>query len=240
MKKSFSLIIPTLNESAYIENLLLDIRNQTLRPKEIKIVDGFSTDNTLKKVKKYPEVKTLSCPPHVASQRNYGAKNSTSDILIFLDADTRLPNNHFFKEVITKFEQQKLAIACPYFFPFQSNPFIFAVYSFFSLMFFLFQKVSPSGAGSALLVKKSTFLKAKGFNQNVKFEDIELIRRIAKTEKFRMLNTFIWVSDRRFKKYGILRTTLKYLLLSFLFLFNKFNYSPAFSYQFGKYNKKSK
>ena len=233
--KSFSVVIPTLNEQSYITSLLNDIKNQPEKPNEIIVVDGFSTDSTRELVQKYKEVTLLKCPPQTASQRNFGAKQTTGSILFFLDADTRLPNN-FFAQSVKKMSGS--TVACPYYLPYNSNIFIYLVYVFFNSMFFLFQKISASGAGSSIIVERTTFNRIGGFNIHVKFEDIEFIRRAAKKYSFRMLPQIIWVSDRRFKKYGLFKTTLQYLLLSFLFLFNQFNYSPL-SYQFGKFDNSS-
>lgn len=234
---SFSIIIPTLNEQDYIEEILSDIQKQTIKPKEVIVVDGFSKDKTKKIIsKKFPHVTVMSCPANVSSQRNYGANNAQGKILFFLDADTKLPNNNFFHKSLTQMKNSK--IACPFYLPYRSNIPIFLIYVFFNLMFFLFQKISASGAGSTIIIEKKLFNKLGGFNQNTKFEDIELIRKASNNASFKMLPLFIWVSDRRFRKYGILRTTAQYLVLSVLFLFNQFNYSAGFSYQFGKYNKK--
>lgn len=236
--KSFSIIIPTLNEQNYILAILKDVYSQDIKPNEIIVVDGYSKDNTKKVIiEKFPKVKILSCPPNVSSQRNYGAKNASGAVLFFLDADTKLPTN-FFINALSKINS-KNKIICPYYLPNNSSPLIFSIYLFFNSMFFLFQKISASGAGSCIIIEKKLFLKLNGFNINTKFEDIELIRKASKQTKFSMLNSYVWVSDRRFKKYGVLRTTLQYFVLSILFLFNQFNYSAGFSYQFGKYNQKN-
>lgn len=236
--KTFSVIIPTLNEQNYISDILNDIQIQETKPKEIIIVDGFSKDRTVKIVKKkFPKVKLYSSPPNVSSQRNFGAKNSTADYLIFLDADTRLSNTNFFIKVSSQIQSNQ-KIFCPYYLPYKSNLIILGIYLFFNTMFFLFQKISASGAGSCIVIERKLFLKLGGYNPNTKFEDIELIRKASKLVSFRMIPQFIWVSDRRFKKYGVVKTTIQYLVLSVLFLFNQFNTKAGFSYQFGKYNNK--
>jgi glycosyltransferase involved in cell wall biosynthesis len=236
--KTFSVIIPTLNEQQYISGILTDIKKQTTQPTEIIVVDGFSKDKTQKIIsQKFQYVKLYSTPPNISSQRNYGAKNATANYLIFLDADTRLPNNQFFNQLQSRMNKNN-KIFCPFYLPYKSNPIIFVIYLFFNTMFFVFQKIVASGAGSCVIIEKKLFLKLGGFNQDTRFEDIELIRKASKITNFKMTPQFIWVSDRRFKKYGIIRTTIQYLVLSFLFLFNQFNHDAGFSYQFGKYNKK--
>jgi glycosyltransferase involved in cell wall biosynthesis len=236
----FSIIIPTLNEQDYITDLLTDISNQTIKPKKVIVVDGFSKDKTRKMIKKFPFVTLLNCPSNIASQRNFGAKNTTAKTIIFLDADTRLRDKKFLKNLIIQFSKSKSDIACPFYLPYKSTFTIFFIYLFFNCMFFLFQKLSASGAGSTIIIKSKVFKNLAGFNTNIKFEDIELIRRASKKYSFSMINSFIWVSDRRFRKYGTLRTTIQYLILSVLFLFNQFNLSPGISYSFGKFRKLEK
>jgi glycosyltransferase involved in cell wall biosynthesis len=233
MAKSFTVIIPTLNEQSHIGHLLSDIHNQSILPKQVIVTDGFSTDNTCKIVQQFKNIILLKSPPHLASQRNAAAKLATGHLLFFLDADTRLPPD-FFQTSLKKLGGAK--ICCPFYLPYNSILFIYLTYLFFNLMFFLFQKTSASGAGSCIIVSRSVFQKIGGFNIHVKFEDIEFIRRTSKKFPFKMIPQVIWVSDRRFRKYGFLKTTLQYLLLSFLFLFDQFNYSPVFPYKFGKYN----
>ena len=52
MKTSF--ITTVLNEEKTIEGLLESLNNQTLKPDEIVIVDGGSTDRTIAEIKNHP------------------------------------------------------------------------------------------------------------------------------------------------------------------------------------------
>lgn len=53
-----SLIIPVKNEEDKIERCLEAMFNQTIKPYEVIVVDGHSTDNTMENAKKFP-VKTF-------------------------------------------------------------------------------------------------------------------------------------------------------------------------------------
>ena len=48
-----SFVIPTFNSEKYIEECILSILNQSIDNFEIIIVDGISTDDTLKILEKY-------------------------------------------------------------------------------------------------------------------------------------------------------------------------------------------
>jgi glycosyltransferase involved in cell wall biosynthesis len=87
----FSIIIPTFNESAIIQSGLLALQN--LRDHaEIIVIDGDSDDNTIELATAYAD-KVLSSERGRAKQMNHGAAQATGDILLFLHADTELPEH---------------------------------------------------------------------------------------------------------------------------------------------------
>ena len=88
---NFSIIIPTLNEEKTIESCLSAL--QPLRNNcEIIIVDGGSTDNTQILAAPLAD-KVISSDKGRARQMNNGARHASGNVLIFLHADTSLPEN---------------------------------------------------------------------------------------------------------------------------------------------------
>ncbi|MBI5677499.1 MAG: glycosyltransferase, partial [Planctomycetes bacterium] len=87
-----SVIIPTLNEEFHIEKTLQRVTRQE-GDYEVYVVDGGSIDNTVAIAKKYACV--INSQLGRAIQMNTGAKLCTGDILLFLHADTLLPDNAF-------------------------------------------------------------------------------------------------------------------------------------------------
>ncbi|WP_299123548.1 glycosyltransferase family 2 protein [uncultured Winogradskyella sp.] len=93
-----SIIIPTFNRSHLIEETLNSVKSQTYTNWECLIVDDGSIDDTKPKVdayiKKDSRFKYYDRPNTYASggngARNYGAKKSKGDWLIFLDSDDLL------------------------------------------------------------------------------------------------------------------------------------------------------
>jgi len=94
-KDLISVIIPVLNEERDLARCLASVTSQTF-PFEIIIVDGGSTDESVKIAGKYP-VKVIESETGRWYQMNKGAEIASGAILLFLHADSRLPPNAFEK-----------------------------------------------------------------------------------------------------------------------------------------------
>lgn len=84
-----STIITTKNEADVIDDLLDSIKKQTYKKAEVILVDNNSSDKTIEIAKKY-KIKIYNFGLERSAQRNYGAKKSFGEYLLFLDADMRL------------------------------------------------------------------------------------------------------------------------------------------------------
>lgn len=230
-----SVVIPTLNEEETLPLLITDLLNQSMPPHEILVIDAYSTDNTKNVVKKFSQIIFFQASPPVAAQRAIGGEKAKGDILVFLDADVRLKPD-FLKNSLMEMKKKKLDITCPWYFPYQSSLSITTIYIFFSSLFFLFQRIFPSGAGSAIIVKRKIFNKVK-FDTSLRYDDIAFIRNAARKGKFGIISQKVYVSDRRFRKYGTLRMLLTYSVLSIFFLFNLFHLAHIIPYAFNIYKK---
>ncbi len=98
-----SIIIPTFNQSEYIEDCLESAYNQTVQAHEIIVVIDGSTDETKEIAERFmfKEFPLISSPVRVinqvnkglASARNTGIMNATGDYILFLDSDDILEEN---------------------------------------------------------------------------------------------------------------------------------------------------
>lgn len=115
MKKyqpTVSVIITTKNEAAVIESLLKSIANQTYKHFEIILVDNNSNDATVSIAKKYTPL-VFNHGPERSAQRNFGAKKSSGEIVVFLDADMQL-SPKVIESCIGKLEdEKKVAVIIP-------------------------------------------------------------------------------------------------------------------------------
>ncbi len=67
----------------------------------------------------------------------------------------------------------------------------------------------------------------------MKFDDIELIRRLSKGRRFGILEQRVFVSDRRYREQGTTRMILRYSLMALFFALGKFGWANRIDYEFG-------
>ncbi len=85
---SLSVIIPCYNHGRFLQEAIDSVYAQAYPDVEIVVVDDGSTDNTRDIVGNNPQVKYLyQSNQGPSSARNNGVRNSTGDLLVFLDAD---------------------------------------------------------------------------------------------------------------------------------------------------------
>lgn len=107
-----SALLVTRNEQAYIEKAMMSLINQTY-PKdryEIVVIDGESTDDTLKIVKKLIEqyrtdsfdIRVINNPKHIlASGWNLGIEDAKGDYVVRIDAHAEAAKDFIEKNVET-------------------------------------------------------------------------------------------------------------------------------------------
>ncbi|WP_419883475.1 glycosyltransferase [Peribacillus sp. B-H-3] len=91
--KKFSIIIPAHNEEKYIAGCLESIKAASKRYKdqvEIIVVLNRCTDRTEEIAKSYNAITIKNKDKNLSKIRNAGAKVATGDILITIDADTKM------------------------------------------------------------------------------------------------------------------------------------------------------
>src|SRR5713101_2747104 len=101
--KGNSIVIPTYNSAGTIEHCLDSITKQTELPEEILVVDRFSTDGTPEIAKKL-SARVIQAHANRSLGRNIGLNHSSSQGIIFIDADMRLAPD-LVKECSNRLEQ---------------------------------------------------------------------------------------------------------------------------------------
>ena len=85
-----SIVVPALDEAPNLERLLPDLVARCPQ-EEVIVVDGGSADASAEVVRRFPSVRFIAGPRGRARQMNAGARVAQGDALLFLHADTVLP-----------------------------------------------------------------------------------------------------------------------------------------------------
>jgi glycosyltransferase involved in cell wall biosynthesis len=226
-----SVVIPALNEERHLGQLLSDLQHQSRRPNEIIVVDAGSGDTTVR-IANQSQAVVLHGEPPVACGRNLGGFSAKGELIFFLDADTRLPKT-FFEDFVCEVERRGLDMACPRYLPYDSTPTIRAIHAFWNMVLRASERTLPSGAGHCIAVRGELFRESRGFDPSLKFDDIELVRRLSKGRRFGIMGASVFVSDRRYREVGVLRTFLSHLLMAPAFALGKFEWANRVTYEFG-------
>lgn len=229
-----SVIIVTFNEAKTVGSLLNDLQNQTKLANEILVVDGGSEDTTTHVVKKYPTVQLIHSKKGVGYQRNVGGKKATGQLLVFLDADVRLPKNYI-ANITAIFRKQRLQAACPKYQPITNSWLVKMLFTLFNIVFAISQNHYPCGAGPCMIVTKKRFKDVRGFDHKLLVDDLDFVHRVGKRGAFAIIPLDVFVSDRRFIKYGFWPTFWQYLCISWHFMTRSSHKSNAIQYKFGEF-----
>lgn len=198
---NFSVVIPTLNEQAVLHTCIAGIRR--LDPGvEIIVADGGSTDDTAR-IARSDGVRLCHSEHGRGMQCNAGASLATGDVLVFLHADTRLPDGAFerLREIFANNPVQCGTFRISFDIDHWFLRFLSFV-SLFDLGLFRF-------GDQCLVARKSFFESIGGFPTWKLFEDIELIRRARKKTQIHRFPMTVTTSARRFLQNGILRQQAK-------------------------------
>ncbi|MDP3008654.1 MAG: glycosyltransferase family 2 protein [Methylococcales bacterium] len=223
---TFSIIIPTLNEAANIERCLLAL--QPLRDcAEVIVVDGGSVDNTVELATPYAD-KILLSGRGRARQMNQGAQQATGDILLFLHADTALPEQalSLIAPAITPRESwgrfdirlcgegisascatRRVATAFPRG-AWERDKLEFSLNIIAFMMNWRSRFTGICTGDQVLFVTQSAFIAVGGYPEIALMEDIAFSRALKKLSRPVCLTAKVTSSARRWQQHGIYKTIL--------------------------------
>jgi rSAM/selenodomain-associated transferase 2 len=215
----FSIIIPVLNEEAILEKQLGHLVCQCSHHDcELLIVDGGSADRTIEIAQRFGKV--ITSPRGRATQMNAGAAVATGEILLFLHADTLLPDDAFCAIEHALTAQEVVGGAFQICFNCNQWP-----YRLVALTTNLRSRLRNIFTGDqAYFVRSASFKSIGGFPDQPLMEDLEIIRRLRKIGKVVLLLQYVTTSARRHEKMGLVRSVLFMWYLRTLY---RFGASPA-------------
>lgn len=199
--KRISIVVPVLNEEKQLPRIL-DLQNRAINV-EVIIVDGGSYDRTLDRAIE-SGAKIIQSDPGRARQMNAGAAIATGEILLFLHADTQLPDQ--FDAMIRATLSQAETIA---------GAFKLKIAADLPGIRFVERGVNwrsrflqfPYG-DQAIFLRTQTFVQIGGFPKLPIMEDFELVRQLRRSGKIKILPVPVTTSGRRWQKFGVLQTTI--------------------------------
>ena len=195
-----SVVIPTLNEERHISAALDSAASVDA---EILVSDGGSTDRTVERARAHG-ARIVTGPRGRADQQNRGAAEARGEVLLFLHADTRLPDNyvaHIFETLMNR----RVVLGA---FRFQTDvatPAMRWIAFGTNLRAALLQL--PYG-DQGLFMARRAFEAGGGFPQAPIAEDLYLVRRMARGGRIVLAPAAVVTSGRRWRQLGPLRTTL--------------------------------
>ena len=207
----YSVIIPTLNEAGSISRCLRSIPSDAGKV-EVIVVDGGSKDETVQ-IARNMGAKVMRSQAGRGIQCNLGAANAAGSILLFLHADTRLPDNAF--DIIESYFSKDEVQIGSFRLSFDEDHWLLKFYTWFTQFDFIFSRFGDQ----CIVVRRFLFDSIGAFPEWRLFEDVDFLRRARRLTKIHSFPARVETSARRFIRNGIARQQLRngwYILLYLL------------------------
>ena len=203
MTTLFSIIIPTLNEAAEIEQTLASLQPLRQQGHQLIVVDGGSTDQTVALCQDQVDV-LVNGPCGRACQMNEGAAVANGDWLLFLHADTRLPGN--VEELLNHGIASSHRLWGRFDIRLSGASRLLRVVEF---MMSWRSRISGIATGDqAIFVRHDIFTEMGGFADLSLMEDVEISKRLKRYSVPLCINSPVVTSSRRWEQHGIIKTVI--------------------------------
>jgi rSAM/selenodomain-associated transferase 2 len=188
---SVSIIIPTLNEARRIADVVRHA--QALGDVEVIVADGGSSDGTPERARE-AGARVIHAARGRGPQMDAGAAAATGDVLVFLHADTQLPEDAV-DHIRAALTDQRVVGGNFFlrFVPYTRTG--LALTAFFHLRRRLFHAY---GGQSGIFVRREAFERLGGFGPLPVLEDKVFVEKLERAGRTRHLPTWAETSARRF------------------------------------------
>ena len=207
-----SVIVPTLNEERVIAATLQRARQPGVH--EIIVVDCGSTDTTRAVAQPMADC-VLSAPRGRAAQMNAGAARARGDILLFLHADTLVPEG--FAHAVTGACVRAGVIGGRFDVTLEPSTLLLRLTG--ELMNWRSRLTRIATGDQAIFIRRDVFERLGGYSDIPLMEDIDLSRRMKRAGTIACLRARVTTSARRWRKNGVVRTILLMWSLRVLYFF---------------------
>jgi len=232
-----SIIIPTFNEEIYLPRLLESIGKQDFDDYEVIVADNHSHDRTRSVARSHGARVVEGGVPGIG--RNRGAEAARGEYLLFVDADTVLPEG-FLSDIMTRFEKDFIDICVPWIRPIDgAKPIYRTIFQFSNTFFKLMEVIQPQGLGVCILTTRRLHNRIGGFSERVRVsEDFDYINRASLVGRFRVYShVYVYHSVRRYQAEGVGNLVQKQFKSGFIYLFTGKAYDTE-NYEFGTFSRR--
>ncbi|MGI9304493.1 MAG: TIGR04283 family arsenosugar biosynthesis glycosyltransferase [Gammaproteobacteria bacterium] len=196
--------MPVLNEAGIVDDTLATLQELRDKQHEVILVDGGSSDGTADIARPCVD-HVLVCRKGRAQQMNAGAGRARGDVLLFLHADTLLPESadaliidalqnprYVWGRFDVRFPRASIALRTV------------------ALCMNLRSRLTGIATGDqAIFVTRAAFEPLRGFADIPLMEDVEFTRRLKQLSAPVCLRAKVTTSSRRWQNQGVFATVLK-------------------------------
>ena len=202
-----SIVIPAYNEEKYLPATLSALKAARIEDTELIVVDNKSNDATREIAESFGAQIVDDSVHNIGRVRNTGARNSSGEVVVFLDADTIVRPGVFEKIVVEMNDPGCFggSVAVEY-----ERPFRRRWMTFFMWLWTWLGKLTRMRQGAIQFYRRAVFNELGGFDETIYVgEDIELHWRLDKLARERGgFTAFIeeppvTTSSRRWEKMGL-------------------------------------
>lgn len=199
--QSLSVIVPTLNEEERLAATLTRIA--TGRPTEIIVVDGGSTDRTAEIAADFPVIFMHSAKGR-GRQMNAGVAKATGDLLLFVHADTLMPDGY--ADLIRRSFDRPGVVGGAFSLRIELEGRLVRLIERLANRRAVHAQMPYGDQG--LFLRKDDFSKVGGFPDLPLLEDVVLVDRLRSLGRLLILPQPAVSSGRRWQRHGVLTTSL--------------------------------
>ena len=208
-----SVIVPAFNEGDRLRATLESVRAQTV-PFEVIVVDAGSSDDTVAVARAAGAAVIAGPRQQRAHQLNLGAKHATSNALLFLHADTLLPEGAL--DGLAQALRERRVVGGAFARRYASPSLLLRATC--ALAHLRNRTIGWHLGDQAMFVRKSAFFQLGGFREVDSFEDLDFSRRLGRFGRLVTLSPAVTSSARRFTEAGTARRTWRDLVLTARYL----------------------
>jgi rSAM/selenodomain-associated transferase 2 len=204
-----SIIIPAYNEEKALPATLKRLLSQRA-DFEVIVVDGGSTDRTREIVHAQPRIRLLTASKGRATQMNAGARVAHGEWLLFLHADTLLPDGGL--QRLNALQSNGRVQAGGFRHRFSADDWRLQLISWIDNVRTRVTRIIYGD--QAMFVRRALFERLGGFPEDQPFlEDIRFCKRLKRVTRPVLLDQYVITDARKFVQMGVWRSLWRCLMI---------------------------